>query len=313
MVQNIVTGILETFCERNGMIHQTTNVYTPQQNGVAERMNRTIVERAKCMIFDAKLDKSYWAEAVNTAVYVINRSINSILVDNTPEGIWTGSKVNLSNIRIFGSPVMVNVPKQRRQKWDKKAKKMIFVGYSSIVKGYRCLDPVTKTVTTSRDVTFMETQPQVADNVIIVTNDDSVSVGDNLPTQQVPVEEIVNEEAEIDEDADDASDEYFIPNRMVTPPVETRHSSRIPKPKKLDDYIIYAACASDFGNDPITLGDALSGNDGENWKIAIKDELQSLEENDTWSLVDLPKNRKSIKCKWVFKTKCDDDGNIIRP
>lgn len=142
-------------CVANGIHHQRTNVYTPQQNGVAERMNRTIVERSKCMLFDAELDKSYWAEAANMAVYLINRSVCVVLVNQTPEEIWYGQKVDLSHLQIFGSEVMVHVPKPRRKKWDSKSVKLLFVGYDSDKKGYRCIDPQSKKLTVSRDVKFL--------------------------------------------------------------------------------------------------------------------------------------------------------------
>lgn len=117
-------------CKRSGIIQQTSCVYTPQQNGVAERMNRTLVERAKCMLFDAGLGKELWAEAINRAAYVINRSPNRSLNNEIPEHFWTSGKLNLSGVRVFGTPVMVHVPKEKRRKWDAKPKRMIFVGYS---------------------------------------------------------------------------------------------------------------------------------------------------------------------------------------
>lgn len=107
-------------CVANGILHQRTNVCTPQQNGVAERMNRTIVDRAKCMLFDASLDKSFKAEAANMAVYLINRSVSAALENQTLEELWIGEKVDLSKLQIFGSGVMVHIPKQRRKKWDSK-------------------------------------------------------------------------------------------------------------------------------------------------------------------------------------------------
>lgn len=139
----------QQFCRKHGIQHQTSNVYTPQQNGVAERMNRTLVERAKCLLFDAELDKQYWAEAINMAAYLINRSASSVLVERTPKKSWTGVKVDLSNLQIFGSPVMVHIPKQLRVKWHPKSTKMMFVGYDANTKGYRCINRDTKKITIS--------------------------------------------------------------------------------------------------------------------------------------------------------------------
>ncbi|GBP67662.1 Probable RNA-directed DNA polymerase from transposon BS [Eumeta japonica] len=134
----------------------TSNPYTPQQNGLSERMNRTLVERAKCMMFNADLSKNYWAEAVTTAAYIINRSPTHALSDITPHEVWTGQKPDLSNIRIFGCPAMVHIPKEKRQKLDMKSSQLIFVGYSECTKGYRFMDPKTNKAVISRDVHFLE-------------------------------------------------------------------------------------------------------------------------------------------------------------
>jgi len=139
-----------------GIIHQETNPYTPEQNGVSERMNRTIVEKARCLLFDAELEKRFWAEAVNTAVYLRNRSIASGLNDKTPFETWTGRKPDISNLRIFGSTAMVHIPKNKKLKWDKKSTRMILVGFADNTKGYRVYNPGTDTVVTSRDVVVME-------------------------------------------------------------------------------------------------------------------------------------------------------------
>lgn len=105
----------EEFLKKEGIIHQKTNPYTPEQNGLSERSNRTIVERARCLLFEADLEKKFWAEAANTAVYLKNRSVASS-IEKTPYEAWTGRKPNLRHIRIFGSPVMAHIPKEKRTK-----------------------------------------------------------------------------------------------------------------------------------------------------------------------------------------------------
>lgn len=121
----------------------------------------SIVEKAKCLLFDAKLEKIFWAEAVNTAsaqnsaVYLKNRSLASGL-DITPYELWSDSKPDISNLMIFGSTAMAHVPKEKRLKWDKKSKKHILVGYGDAVKGYRLYDPETKDVIMARNVVIIE-------------------------------------------------------------------------------------------------------------------------------------------------------------
>lgn len=140
----------------SGISHQTTNPYTPEQNGLAERANRTLVEKARCMLINANLQKQYWAEAVSTAAYLINRSPTRTLEYSTPEEIWSGKKPDVSHLKIFGCEVMVHVPKEKTRKWDSKARKMIFIGYCENTKGYKVIDPKTRSATRSRDVVFLE-------------------------------------------------------------------------------------------------------------------------------------------------------------
>ena len=117
---------MEKFQSERGILWQTTIPYTPEQTGVAERVNRTILEIAKSMLSFEKLDKSFWAEAVRTAVYIRNR----ILPSNdsvTPYEKWFGTKPDVSNLRIFGCRAMVHVPKEKRKKLDAKSKNCLLV------------------------------------------------------------------------------------------------------------------------------------------------------------------------------------------
>lgn len=150
-----MNSCFQEYLKRTGIKHQTTNDYTPEQNGLAERANRTIVERARCMLFEAKLSKSFWAEAVATAVYLINRSPTRGH-DLTPDEVWSGRKPNLSHVRIFGTKAMVQVPKQKRRKWDPKAKECILTGFEEETKGYRLYDPTSKIFLKSREVQFLD-------------------------------------------------------------------------------------------------------------------------------------------------------------
>lgn len=145
----------QEYLKKSGINHQRTNPYTAEQNGLCERMNRTIIEKARCLLFDAKLGKEFWAEAVNTAVYLQNRIVKAALQNRTPYEVWTGSKPNLSHLRIFGSTVMKHIPKEKRHKWDRKSEQCIFVGYPEDIKGYRLYNPATRSITTSRDVVFI--------------------------------------------------------------------------------------------------------------------------------------------------------------
>ncbi|MCO5550055.1 hypothetical protein L7F22_003534 [Adiantum nelumboides] len=144
------------WCKSEGIRRQLTTPYTPSQNGVVERKNRTIMEMARAMLAHASLPRSYWAEACNTAVYIQNRSPTHALQDMTPFQAYYGRKPRVSHFRIFGCSAFVHIPKEKRQKLDFKSRKLLFLGYSTESDAYRLYDPDTRTTTVSRDVVFDE-------------------------------------------------------------------------------------------------------------------------------------------------------------
>lgn len=152
--------ISSEFCKYrniNGIVHQTTIPYTPQQNGVAERMNRTLLNHARAMLQSKNLNKSFWAEALQTSVYIRNRIPCSALPNNiTPHHLWHKSTPDLSHIRVFGCKCFYVVPKPQVQKLDARSRKAIFLGYLSDSKGYKLWDDDTMKIIASRDVTFLE-------------------------------------------------------------------------------------------------------------------------------------------------------------
>ena len=130
--------------------------HTPQKNGVAERKNRTLVECARSMLQGKGLSNGFWAEAINTAVYLKNRSSTKCLGFKTPFEALFGFKPAVSHLRIFGSKAYAHIPKADRKKLDPKALKCIFVGYGTEFKAYKLFNPMTHKVFASRDVIFHE-------------------------------------------------------------------------------------------------------------------------------------------------------------
>ena len=110
----------------------------------------------RAMLYQAKLPKRFWAEALNTAVYLKNRSPHSYLDGKIPYEIFHGQKPNFSHLRVFGGLETVHIPKQQRQKIDAKATVKIVIGYPDNIKGYRLIDPESQVVTISRNVIFHE-------------------------------------------------------------------------------------------------------------------------------------------------------------
>jgi hypothetical protein len=153
-----------SFCRDVGIKRELTTPYNPQQNVIAERKNRTIMEAVKTMIHDQDLPMHLWAEAARTTVYVQNRLSHSALGFKTPEEMFFGKKPKVSHFKIFGCQVFVHIPKERRTKMDPSGKKGIFVGYCEVSKafriyilGYHCIE-INKDVTFDEDVALKKSR-----------------------------------------------------------------------------------------------------------------------------------------------------------
>ena len=144
------------YCMEKGIYREFTNPYSPRQNGVSERLNRTIIETVRSIIFQAKLPIKFWAEAVNTAVYLRNRSPTVYLENKTPYECWFDRKPDLSNLRVFGCLSYIHIPDIQRKKLDPKSYKAIFVGYPEETKGFKLYDITTGCFVRSRNVLFHE-------------------------------------------------------------------------------------------------------------------------------------------------------------
>ena len=144
------------FCEQHGIKRHFTVRKTPQQNGVAERMKRSIVEGTRCLRLNVGLAKIFWADAVSMTCYLINRSLRSALDGKVAEEVWTGNKVDYSGLRVFGCPAYVHIPSEERSKFDPKSRQCVFLRYGKGVKGYKFWDPTANKEVISRDVVFDE-------------------------------------------------------------------------------------------------------------------------------------------------------------
>jgi hypothetical protein len=131
----------EEFYKKCGIARKKTTPYTPQENGVVERMNKTLMEKARCMLSGVGLGQEFWAEAVGIACYIVNQSPSSTLDDKTPHKVWTGKKPSLKHLRVFGCDAYVHIPKENMSKLDKKVEKCIFIRYKNGMKGYKIWNP----------------------------------------------------------------------------------------------------------------------------------------------------------------------------
>lgn len=300
----------DLYLQKYGINHQKTNPYTPEQNGLCERSNRTIVEKARCLLFDANLSKEFWAEATNTAVYLQNRIVANGLNGKTPYEMWTGNKPDISHLRVFGSVVMVHIAKERRHKWDRKSEKHLLVGYSENIKGYRVYNLRTKNIITSRDIIVIEESNKAVITIPVKEQikESSVSVGETLSDAETAICESFTDNSDstfIPSEYEDADEDSSGSNVSVP---EVRKSNRERKGPQRYGWLVDENIHDD-GSD-LTLQEALEGPEKEQWLNAVNEELQSFNDNGAWELVDAPKSGTIVKCKWVLKKKYDSDNKV---
>ena len=425
-----ISSQFTTFLHIMGIHRQLTTPRTPQQNGVAERFNRTIMESARSMLHATGLPGRYWGDAVMTAVYVRNRLPTRALNGVTPYEAWRGEKPDLSHIRVWGCLAYIHVHRVKRNKLAPRARACVFVGYAPEAKGWKLYDPTAERYVIVRDVTFQE---RVSGTKALVGGGDSavsspsaspsssspsssltadnpspppavpVSVPTELPSSiSADVHDGVEFDDESDEESD--SDSEVLPESRAAPAhlpvspssdllsgsealssqpspsgspqlsgeaprssqaapavgaasvplVEPPTGSPATKAKKargqreLDrlrdstpsnpGYVgasplqprrpspggerALAASVSDERSTPVhtgsivmeprTYAEAMASPEREQWERAMREELTSIVESHTWTLVRLPDGRKALACKWVFKLKFKADGSIDR-
>lgn len=318
---------LQAFYAVEGIQAQYTTAYSPQQNGVAERKNRTLQEMASCMLLDAKLPKRYWGEAIMTAAYVQNR-LPSRVIDKTPYEKWFGVAPVLSHFRIFGSPAYVHIPAVKRSKFDSKAKKLLFVGYCEDRKAYRFLDPETDRITVSRDAQFIEhrngsheLEPEECENVgddgwtqAASNSEQEESSGHEELPEKNPSDSESPQKPIVEEQSDESEDEFYDWEERVEEEIPTlrreKRSTRGIPPRRYGDFVVDVAMVVE--GDPSSYEEAIRGSESDLWKAAMQEEYDSLMKNKTWNLVELPAGRKAIGSKWVYKKKEDSVGNVSK-
>ncbi|KXJ62430.1 hypothetical protein RP20_CCG010088 [Aedes albopictus] len=298
------------FCKSKGIQIEWTVPYTPEQNGLSERMNRTLVEKARAMLDDSAIDRKFWGQAVLTAAYLTNRSPTSALEANqTPYELWESKKPDVSNIRVFGCDAYVHVPKELRRKLDAKAWKGTFVGYSH--NGYRVWDPVKRTIVTARDVDFAEGGHQKLEKNVPVSSEQLMEVPSSI--REAEDEERCVEDVAGEDQSDDEFNSFVEDEEEVQAPSGAQARDGRPQRtrsapawhKDFDvEYASFALNAMNFVEDiPNSIAELKKRDDWQKWKAAMDEEMSSMARNNTWTLVKLPPGRKAITSKWVFKVK----------
>ena len=146
----------ESFCDEQGIEHTFSAPRTPQQNGVVERKNRTLQEMARTILHENNVPNYFWAEAVNTSCYILNRVLIRSSLDKTPYKLWKNKKPNISYFKVFGSKCFILNTKDNLGNFDAKSNVGIFLGYSSSSKAYRVFNKKTMFVEESAHVVFDE-------------------------------------------------------------------------------------------------------------------------------------------------------------
>lgn len=385
---------LKQFFDSHGLIHQTSCADTPQQNGVAERKNRHLLEVVRASLIEAHMPLCYWGEALLSAAYLINRITSRALNFKTPFQALTETCVapTVPNLPpcVFGCVDYVHLPKHQLNKLMPQALKCVFVGYALHKKGYRCYHPPTKRMFITVDVVFHEETmyfsksdfqgefiqeihtlvDKVDDNAVetsIVDLDSGAQNSDlNGGTLQDYSEQnfdgtLQNNTFSIEEDTLDQNDlnqqENEHPENMTASdseshslPVDTsiqsvpediryteaetsrrqlpqRLTRGVPKPTyepQLSSKVKYLinhymsthrlsqknqAFVSQLSSVsiPNNVQEALSD---PRWKAAMNEEMASLQKNQTWELVERPKEKKPVGCRWIFTVKYKADGTI---
>ena len=280
-------------CKDHVIVHQFTTPYTPQQNGVCERKNRTIMEMARCLLFESGLPKKFWAEGVNTSIYIQNRLYSKSLRSKTPFELWFGYKPSLDHLRVFGSICYILVPQEKRGKLDERSQVGVLVGYSDVTKGYRVYNLETKKLVISRDVKVDEEAKWVCSKEELASMDE-----DNR------LEAHDNDEEQGNGEGAAHDDEYDENELEISIGADLEIGDGVRGTRPLNE--IYERCNVAL-SDPINVHEAMARKE---WRQAMQDEIDVINKNDTWSLVTKPKGKNAIGVKWIFRTKYNPDGSI---
>ena len=272
----------ESLCSEHGIIHQTTAPYSPQSNGIAERKNRTLKEMMNAMLLSSGLTQNLWGEALLSANYILNKIPNKKTL-KTPYELWKGHQPSYQFLKVWGCLAKVEVPKPKKVKIGPKTVDCVFIGYANNSSAYRFLvhnseipDIHVNTIIESRNASFFENTFPF--NMCLTSSSSKRSL--DATTSEHPTKSVIEE--------------------------ETRRSKRSRTSKSFGpDFLTFM-----LENEPQTFKEAMSTPEATYWKEAINSEIESILQNHTWELVDLPHGSKTLGYKWIFTKKFKTDGSI---
>jgi len=289
---------MKSYYSQKGILHDTTAPYTSQMNGKAERNIRTLKDMTTTLML-AEIPRNLWAEAMAFAVYILNRTLNSINTEKTAYELIHKNKPSLALIKTFGSKAYLLIPKEMRKEFGPKAKELILVGMQSDMAKYRLYDPVTKKVYHGRNVSFNEPAPE--GSMSLNGNDELVDTKMEIDKEETPPPspaptELLGKEAP--SQAEEPTQGEDIPARVL------RDRSKLQQPERYRAY--YSVL------EPQSYQEAVNCPEYENWNEAINDEYKSLIDNNTWELVPREEWMRPLAPKWLFKIKEHAETNEVR-
>ncbi|KAJ9562057.1 hypothetical protein OSB04_007217 [Centaurea solstitialis] len=299
--------------------------YTPQQNGVAERKHRHLVETARSLLLSSGVPSVFWGEVLLTATYLINRIPTAHNSGLSPFEKLYGESPDYSLLRVFGCTCFVLRPHVERNKLSPRSALCVFLGYGIGQKGYRCFDPVSQKLYASRHVTFLEHIPFFS--IPAQSHDVTQSDLRSIDPFDIDIDDIFSDvsahETSATSDTPETSRSYDSTTPMTAPaPDETtdvplRKSTRTRKSTKLPDFA-YSSYSASFAplitnihrlTEPESYREAISN---PLWQNAMAEELTALYQTHTWDLVPLPLGKHAIGSRWVFKIKTKSDRSVER-
>ena len=304
-----VNNDLREWFNRHGKQLDTSSPYSPQQNGVAERYNRTLGELIRAMLLGQRIPKTLWGTAALHAVYLRNRAFTQSLPEQTPFERWCGKRPNVENLQEFGIPVSILSEGTGRDKLDPRGQIHIFLGFEAGPKAIRYYDVKTKQVKISRNYHFLplaENPPRFEGENL--DDDEELWEPRDLEKERqrekepndAPLTIRIPKRSNVSQESDEESEEERPPKRQKTKSSDPYVSAE----RALHANVIYAA------SNEITLKEARESVEWPQWEKAIETELNQLQQMGTWELVDLPEGRQAVGNKWVLLKKYLKSGQL---